>query len=185
MEACFKILKIIKRILKNKEKSNQGNQLKKFRLWRKKRTKKNKKGDDSEEEKEGEDIILLGKDTKKEEPTAVDELLEYLYTNFTELFVIDGEEKDRIMLEKETTLKVLDEIPEDLLDRILIPPPKDAKTVELQTIMTMNCTVDISKNEMADSFNHAYGDKNANKKKPKGPKNLLLKSIGRFLLNNK
>ncbi|CAI2367808.1 unnamed protein product [Moneuplotes crassus] len=177
METCQKLLNIINRILKQKEKERKGVDLSKFRMWRKNRKKKAS----SEEPEFEEDIILQGK--KKEEPRAVDELLEYLYTNYTELFVINGEEKDRIMLEKEEVFRVLDEIPETLIKKLLVPPPKDAQTIEIQTDMTMP-PADLGKAEFVNSFNDAYGEKDG-KKKVKGPKNNLLKTIGRFMINNK
>ncbi|CAI2362930.1 unnamed protein product [Moneuplotes crassus] len=168
MESCQKLLNIINRIFKNKQKENEGLNLRKFRMWRKNR--KRESGLGVEDEKDD------------DEPTAVDELLEYLYENYTELFVINGEEKDRIMIEKEAALKVLDEIPEDLIKKLLIPPAKDARTVELQTVMTMP-PGDLTKSEFVNSYNHAYGDKDG--KKNKGPKNNLLKNIVRYMNNNK
>jgi hypothetical protein len=81
-------------------------------------------------------------------------------------------------------LKILDDIPEDLLERLLIPPAKDASTIEIQTTMNMNCSADVTKAEASTAFKIAYHDKDT-KKKSNGPKNLLLKSIGRYLNGKK
>lgn len=183
MEACQKLINVMRKMIPTKEKGVA--KVFKFRLRRRKR-----KGENAEDEENEEitgsqkDVIIMGKKKKKDDgPTAVDELMEYLYDNYTELFDIAGEEKERAMLDKEQVLKILDDIPDELLEKCLVPPKKPSAEIEIQTMMTM-APGDLSKNDIVNAFNSAYAEKDG-KVKPKGPKNLLLKSIGRFLINSK
>ena len=107
--------------------------LKKFKF------KKRRKNDQKEDDLQGENLedVIIG-NKSAQNTLAIDELLEYLYEQYSELFVITGEVKDRIMLEKEQVLKVIDNIPEEMLERCIKPPEIDKSHAEIQTLMTMN-----------------------------------------------
>jgi len=177
MEACQKLINVMRKIIPTKKPG--GPKMLKFKLRRKK---KNKLEEEEVVEEKGQDVIISGK--KPKPPSPFDLLMEYLYDNYIELFVILGEEKDRVMLEKETVLKVLDDIPEDLIERLLVPPPKDSANMGLQTVLTMNPNRELSKNDVATAYKIAYPSQKDIKVK-KEPKNLLLKSINKFLSNKK
>lgn len=138
IEACQKLINIMRKMIPSKDKDTSL-KLTKFRLRRRKRkTGDTEAGIEDEADELKKDVILLGKGVKLDEPTAVDELLDYLYEQYSDLFVINGETKDGLMLSKEAVLRVLDDIPEDLLEKLLVPPPKDSCDIELQTVLTLN-----------------------------------------------
>jgi len=126
----------MKRIIPYKNKDEDiGQIMLKFR----RRRKKNTTGEENQENEEQPDVIIHSSKNKKQpDVTAIDELLEYLYENLTELFIITGETKDRVMLERESVLKVVDNIPDELLEKCNIPPEKEKADIELQTLLIMD-----------------------------------------------
>ena len=132
MDACQKLINIMKRVIPSKKKEVEAAP----RKLRFKKRRKNDQQDETQGENQ-EDVIIFGS-KGIQDTAAIDELLEYLYEQYSELFVITGEVKDRIMLEKEQVLKVIDDIPEEMLERCMKPPEIDKSHVEVQTLMTMN-----------------------------------------------
>lgn len=57
--------------------------------------------------------------------------------------------------------------------------------MEIQTILTLNPLESLTKNDLIAAYNAAYSNEGDGKKKNKGIENLLLKSIGKFLLSKK
>lgn len=94
IEACQKLINVMRKIIPTKKKTEAPGIIQKLK-FRFRKKKDDSKEPEAEEGKEGqENVFIYGKNSKPEpEPTAIDELLEYLYTNFSELFVITGEEK--------------------------------------------------------------------------------------------
>ena len=185
IEACQKLINVMRKIIPDSKKNETAGGAQKLKFRFRKR-KGDEKAGEGEEAKIEEDVIIYGKNSKQSsEPTAIDELLEYLYSNYSELFIITGEEKKRVMLEKEQVLKVLDDIPEELLERWLVPPKGECNDIEIQTLLSLNPCDSLGKNDLIAAYNAAYSDETDGKKKDKGINNMLLKSIGKFLLNKK
>lgn len=112
IDACQKLINAMKKIIPEKSKKNDSPKLLKIRHRRKKKT------EEVEERKEENlpDVILVGK-KQKAKISPVETLIEYLYENYSNLFVVSSGEKDMMMLEKEQVLKVLDEIPDELIEK--------------------------------------------------------------------
>jgi hypothetical protein len=112
IDACQKLINVMRRIIPERTKKNDSPKLLKFRRRRK------KKDEAAEEEKVADvpDVILIGK-KQKAKISPVESLIEYLYEKYSNLFVIPSGEKDIMMLEKEQVLKILDEIPDELIEK--------------------------------------------------------------------
>ena len=93
IEACQKLINVMRKIIPDTKKNDTVGGAQKLKFRFKKRKGDNKAGD-GDEAKAEEDVIIYGKSTMQvQEPSAIDELLEYLYSNYWELFVVTGEEK--------------------------------------------------------------------------------------------
>ena len=122
------------------------------------------------------------------DPRPINDLLAYLYKEYSDLFLIKDVLKDKVLLNREDVLKIIDEIPESLLLRCLKPPKKKANHVEIQTSLTMDPLGLLSRDQVYTAYNIAYPDSSSEtvvKQKPKGPRNMLLKNIDKYLQNKK
>jgi len=128
VEVCQKLIDVMNKIIPSKSQKEENKKLR-FRFRRNRKNRVNEEGVDNDNDKN-----LDG----DQEPTPIEELLEYLYEKYTDLFKIDGDTKDRMMLELEPTLTVIDNIPDELLERCTKPREKAKRDAEIQTLMTMN-----------------------------------------------
>lgn len=94
IEACQKLINVMRKIIPDKKKPESHGEVQKLKFRFRKRKDEAQAAGAEEAKGAGDDVIIYGKDSKPApEPTAIDELLEYLYTNYSELFIITGEEK--------------------------------------------------------------------------------------------
>ena len=120
------------------------------------------------------------------DPRPVNDLLINLYREYSDLFIINDVQKDKVILNREDVLKIIDEIPESILVRLLKQPNKKTTDVEVQTGLTMDPLSFLSRDQMCAAFSNAYPDipsETVVRQKPKGPKNMLLKNIHKYMQN--
>ena len=155
MDACNKLMNIMNQMIKTKDGTSSKPVFKRRRI-----------GQDNDD---------------GSQPTAIEELLDYLYKHYTELFVISGDTKQTMMLELPSVIKIIDDIPDELLERCTRPPESDKNDASVQTTMAMDPR-DLSKTEVYTAFNSAYGNSSAGDKETT---NNLLKGMMRYLANTK
>lgn len=124
-----------------------------------------------------------GEDDTDYMPSAINELLKYLYVNLTHLFNVENITKDRLMIELESIYHILDEIPDELLERCSQPPQLYKKDQQCQTAFTMNLKKSLRKQELYDEYIEAYPE--ARIKVKNVVVNHLLKAIKLYLKKKK